>query len=108
MDWYQEYIEKPVREIIKNLRDNGINTICSCGHGMWIQCETYEEYHDLNTIYNVLIEMGISDYMVNVCDTVQNGHRNKHLEIMIPVNGQYYRRWEDNKDFKGNVFEKEK
>ena len=99
MNWYEEKIEEPIREIVRNLRNNGINTICSCGHGMWIQCETYQEYDDLNTIYNILIEMGIKDYIVNVFDMVQDGYRNKHLEIMIPVDDQYYRRWEDNKDF---------
>lgn len=38
MDWYST-IEEPVREIVRQLRDNGINTICSCGHEMWVQAE---------------------------------------------------------------------
>ncbi len=37
-DWYSQ-IEEPVRELVKTLRDNGINTTCSCGHEMTIQAD---------------------------------------------------------------------
>jgi len=42
-DWY-DTIEEPVRNIVKMLRENGINTQCSCGHDMYIQCEFYPGY----------------------------------------------------------------
>lgn len=38
--WYDEYIEEGVRDIVKFLRENGINTYCSCHHSMQIQCDT--------------------------------------------------------------------
>ena len=37
-DFYSE-IEEPIRDLVKYLRDNGINTICSCGDDMTIQAE---------------------------------------------------------------------
>jgi len=37
-DWYS-CIEEPVRDLIKHLRNNGINTVCSCGHEMYIQAD---------------------------------------------------------------------
>jgi len=37
MDWYEENIEEPVRDVVKHLRDNGFNTECSCGHDMYVQ-----------------------------------------------------------------------
>lgn len=37
MNWYEENIEEPVRDVVKHLRDNGFNTECSCGHEMYIQ-----------------------------------------------------------------------
>ena len=32
-------IEKPIREIVRALRDNGVNTICSCGHKMYVEAD---------------------------------------------------------------------
>jgi hypothetical protein len=37
MNWYEENIEEPIRDVVKHLRDNGFNTECSCGHEMYIQ-----------------------------------------------------------------------
>lgn len=37
MNWYEENIEEPIRDVVKHLRDNGFNTECSCGHEMSIQ-----------------------------------------------------------------------
>jgi len=31
IDWY-ENIEAPIRDIVKFLRNNGVNTECSCGY----------------------------------------------------------------------------
>ena len=40
-DWYDEYIEDPLKGIVRYLRNNGINTTCSCGHKMWIECYSH-------------------------------------------------------------------
>lgn len=41
MAWYEENIEEGVRELVSVLRNNGINTECSCDHQnpMYIQCQ---------------------------------------------------------------------
>lgn len=38
-DWYDLNIEEPIRDLVRYLRDNGINTECSCGHEGYIQCQ---------------------------------------------------------------------
>jgi len=99
-DWYLN-IEEPIREIVKKLRNNGVNTFCSCGHGMWIQCESYESYNDLNTIYNVLVgEMNIKNYRAIVFDHIVNECRHTFIEIQLCVDGKYYQITTDNPDFK--------
>lgn len=100
--WY-ECIEEPLREIVFRLRNAGINTECSCGHGRYIQCQSLEQYTELNTIYNVLVEMGIKNYRVIVFDFLEDGHRRTHLEISLPdANGQYYWQMADNPDCEFN------
>jgi hypothetical protein len=37
MEWYNKNIEEPVRNIVKLLRENGVNTTCSCGHELFIE-----------------------------------------------------------------------
>jgi len=36
-DWYDEFIEEGVRDVVRLLRANGYNTTCSCHHDMTIQ-----------------------------------------------------------------------
>jgi hypothetical protein len=36
-NWYDEMIEEPIRGIVRELRDNGINTTNSCGHEMTVE-----------------------------------------------------------------------
>ena len=38
-NWYSENIEDQLKDIIKYLRNNGVNTECSCGHELYIQCQ---------------------------------------------------------------------
>ncbi len=40
-DWYDQHIEDPLKGIVRYLRNNGINTICSCGHKMRIDCYSH-------------------------------------------------------------------
>ena len=100
-NWYKINIEKPTREIIKNLRNNGINTFCSCGHKLWIQCETYDPTEDLNTIFCVLVTMNIKQYRVNIfVDYDEKCKYNRVLEISFPdKNGIYYNEERDNPQF---------
>lgn len=52
MDWYENNIEEPVRDIVKHLRNQGFNTECSCGHDMYIQCQCIHdgEIYRLHTV----------------------------------------------------------
>jgi hypothetical protein len=52
-DWYSEKIEEPLREIVKYLRNNGINTECSCGHDLYIQCQYFPD-NDIKDLYDLI------------------------------------------------------
>lgn len=55
MDWYNKYIEEPVRDLVRLLRDNGFNTECSCGHEMYVQCQIIPD-GELQRLHNLLYE----------------------------------------------------
>jgi hypothetical protein len=55
MDWYEENIEEPIRDVVKLLRDNGFNTTCSCGHEMYVEGELIIE-GDLNRLHKLLYD----------------------------------------------------
>jgi hypothetical protein len=98
-DWYLINIEEPVRDIVMALRNNGVNTTCSCGHEMYIECEYYED-EELQNIYCALIELGFDKYRVEIMDDVNDGNRHTYLTIMLPdKNGNYVYRSKDNKKF---------
>ena len=63
-DWYERNIEEPIRPLFCLLRDNGINTVCSCGHEMYVECEYYHE--DLKDIYNLKMLMVIWHIILNM------------------------------------------
>ena len=75
-NWY-ENIEEPVREIVRTLRDNGINTNNSCGHEMSIQTEMMisgqlEQLH--TTLYHYLAENNLPiNYDIEVHLSVKDG-----------------------------------
>ena len=56
MDWYEENIELEVRDIVRALRNEGINTTASCGHEMWIEANVTCIREDLRAIKTVLLE----------------------------------------------------
>jgi len=64
-DWYEEHIEPEVRDIVRYLRNNGINTESSCGHDMYIQCEYIPDglIFNLNLLlYNYFAEKNLPIY----------------------------------------------
>lgn len=100
MDWYEEYIEEPIREIVHKLRDNGINTECSCGHDMYIQCAFWDKDDILSKIYFVMCEFGIKNYRVEVREDIRDGYRFSSLDILLPdKNGIYSFERTENKNF---------
>jgi hypothetical protein len=59
LDWYERCIEQEIRELVKYLRNNGINTECSCGHEMYIQCQYIkgDSIYDIHALlYNYFYE----------------------------------------------------
>jgi len=55
MNWYEENIEEPIRDLVKLLRDNGFNTECSCGHETYVQCQCIPD-GVLQRLHNLLFE----------------------------------------------------
>lgn len=55
-NWYNG-IEPKVRKVVRLLRDNGWNTTCSCGHGMWIEFD-FSTAHDLELLRLLLLDHG--------------------------------------------------
>jgi len=54
--WYDR-IEEPLKELVHTLRNNGFNTICSCGHypKPYIQVEWYSD-EQITELWNLLTE----------------------------------------------------
>lgn len=93
-DWYAKNIESGVRDLVRHLRDNGINTECSCeGHAAgdqpYIQCQlipdgNLKSLHDLLFVW--FIERGRKvDYEIRIIHTVEDGHSRTTLDIRMPT-----------------------
>jgi len=59
-DWY-DCIEPGVRELVRLLRNNGVNTTCSCEHAMVVEADASVE-DSLRSIYDLLVENGYGDF----------------------------------------------
>jgi len=82
MSWYDK-LEEPIRPLVKLLRDNGINTTCSCGHEMYIEAEYY--FSDLREIEDLLRRNGFKQFHIEaVLGVNQLGDRYCGVKIWIP------------------------
>ena len=74
--WYLQ-IEEPIRGIVKALRDNGINTTCSCGHEMWVEadlCPDGELFNIHTTLSCYLVENKLPlNYTIEIRHVVEDG-----------------------------------
>ena len=93
MDWYEEYIEEGVRNLVKFLRNNGINTECSCHHEnpMYIQCQympngSVKDIHDLLWLYFTENNQSVT-FSINLRHEVIDGCAFSSLDIKIPKAG---------------------
>ena len=85
MNTFYTRIEEPIRGVVKYLRDNGINTTNSCGHGMTIQCDMVLDGW-LQTLHHLLF-----NYLSEV-----NGELNYEIVVRVEVcNGKLWRHWVD-------------
>ena len=55
--WYEEFVEEPIRPVVKLLRDNGINTTSSCGHAMTVEFDLFTG-GDLDRVNDLLFCAG--------------------------------------------------
>ncbi len=60
-DWYAQ-IEEPVRGLVRLLRNNGFNTVCSCGHERYVQMEWYGFEEEVRRLYDLLCENGYGNF----------------------------------------------
>ncbi len=73
MDWYEKNIEIEVRDVVKLLRDNGINTECSCGHKKYVQCQYWNDGFIREVDY-LLFNNGFKNYNIIVDLKRDEGH----------------------------------
>lgn len=88
-DWYESHVERPVRDLVRLLRDNGFNTECSCGHedtgydeGMYAQCQFVLE-GELQNLHHLLVNNGYENYKAEVIIQVIDGRPFSSLNIYI-------------------------
>jgi len=63
-DWY-ECIEPGVRELVRLLRSNGVNTTCSCEHARVVEAEAYAAA-DIEQIYDLLVENNYDGFAIDL------------------------------------------
>ena len=86
LSWYDKHIEEPIRLLVKLLRNNGINTTCSCGHEMYVECETYGNYYDeASGVNELLTKNGYNHFKVEVIRGIDAvGVKYSCLTIWLP------------------------
>ncbi|KKM59989.1 hypothetical protein LCGC14_1546480 [marine sediment metagenome] len=65
MDWYKDQIEPEVIDVVRLLRDNGFNTISSCGHKHWVETEWIVE-GGLKILHDLLFNAGHRNYSITI------------------------------------------
>lgn len=103
-DWYTKSIEEPVRDLVKYLRNNGINTECSCGHDMYIQCQ-YRPDGFIYDLHCLLFEYfsgkegsdNFSDINYNIVVNHKVIRGNFHSSIDIELTDKYGNKLNNNK-----------
>ena len=86
-DNWLETIEKPLRNLIQLLRDDGFNTFASCGHlpCPYVQMEWYED-DEVTKLYNLLVENDYHDFVIRaVWDACSPIQRSRWLELEFHV-----------------------
>ena len=91
--WYKEKIEEPLAGIVRYIRNNGVNTECSCGHKMYIQCQylldgSIKDIHDL--VWYYLDSKGLDiNFEISVLHEVIDGKYYTSLEIKLPSDEKF-------------------
>ena len=78
---FYDAIEPGVRDLVRCLRERGINTICSCHHEWSIQCESVDPSAELRVIWLVMHDMAVREYHVTLLRQVADGHYTQYITI---------------------------
>lgn len=62
-NWYEKYIEPEIRDVVRLLRNNGVNTECSCGHQMWVQFQVIS-IDDVDRVDKLLTNSGYRNFSI--------------------------------------------
>jgi hypothetical protein len=85
-DWYEENIEEGVRDAVRLLRNNGINTTYSCHCAMVIEAENYEDV-EMGRVYDLLTKNGYDDFRLSMVLMKEAGQRPQRcLHIKLDIN----------------------
>jgi len=87
-DWYEHHIEEPLRDLVKILRNYGINTECSCGHDMYIQCQhtidaELKLIHDIVWTYLSTNKLPVN-FEIEIKHKVVDGKSSTSLDLILP------------------------
>ena len=84
---WSECLEEGIRPLVMYLRENGINTECSCAHRMSVQCQYIpdgEVQHLHNLVFNWLHNHGRPiNFEINVHHRVENGHAYTGVDVSL-------------------------
>ena len=66
-DWYIKNIDSPMIQLIKDLRNNGFNTVWCCAHGPhpYVAFDSYR-INELNLLEDFLIKHGYKNFRVYI------------------------------------------
>ncbi len=78
--WYERKIEPTVRDVVKLLRNNGINTECSCGHEKYVQCQCVNEGF-IERVDGILFVNGFRNYRIKLSLIREDGHLRDTMTI---------------------------
>jgi hypothetical protein len=87
-DWYVEFIEFPIRKVVRLLRNHGVNTECSCGHQMYVQFQVIDG-SDVDRVDTVLSDHRYRDYIIECHVNRAGGHLQAYGTVYFKVGGKY-------------------
>jgi len=100
-DWY-DCIEPGVRDIVRHLRNEGFNTICSCEHEMLVQIACDAE--DLRRLWTAMCEFMGNSNDWSIAFHWQDWHRFAEVRFRMP-DGKPNPGWRGNSDWAGNRYQ---
>lgn len=108
-DWYENHIEEPLRDLVRYLRNNGVNTECSCAHEnpMYIQCQyftdgavdelkqllhSYFHQHDKKINYKIIVNVENIDGKIFSGIDIEIPNENNHIDYWERMKRYHLRR----------------